>query len=620
MCGFVGFVLRDAGLAPDLAAWSETIRHRGPDQHGEAREGPFGIGTRRLAIQDLSPAGYQPMHGERFILGFNGEIYNHWDVRRELAADGGPGPDAFHGSSDTETVLRAVEHWGIARALAKLNGIYALALWDKTADTLTLARDPLGVKPLNVQRGPDGIRFASELKALRPATGGKLDQVALALFLVFGFVPSPYTLLAGVQKLRPGEILEFRGEYESRSWVQPEAWTRPLDPALTPDQQVRRSIEGAVERQLISDVPVGIALSGGVDSTLIAVLAARHNSDLSSFSIRPAHVDSRVAGADADLAAETARKLGFRHHEIDVRPELVLEESTVLTQLDEPVNEPYILAEILLTRATRQAGVPVLLTGHAADELFLGYEGYDAVQRWHDKNRWPLLGAALPLVDKLPFLSEQQRQDYSLALRGWRRSVPEWYHMSTSAFSIEEAARVTGVHPLDVRLAVDKVLAQAVEAAERLPAAGPLHPLELYSRLDLVLNVTDHYNLRLDRASMSQSVEARVPFEDLDVVNTALRLPHATLLQGGLKGLLKTAFADVVPEEVRNRPKQKFQAPVARWVAEPLAPWIQEWTGRAGEWLDLGTLHSQPHAGRAAARQWSVALLEAWRQEWRLET
>lgn len=233
MCGFVGYVQEApaSGAAggraeAELARWSEIIAHRGPDQHGEVRWGPFGLGTRRLAIQDLTPAGYQPMQGEQFLLGFNGEIYNHWEVRRELAAEG-IGPDAFRGHSDTETVLRAVEHWGIDRALAKLNGIYALALWNKAEGTLTLARDPLGVKPLNVLRGPEGIRFASELKALREFAGGQLDQRALALFLVFGFVPSPYTLLRGVQKLRPGEILEFRGEEVRRSWVQPEAWAAP---------------------------------------------------------------------------------------------------------------------------------------------------------------------------------------------------------------------------------------------------------------------------------------------------------------------------------------------------------------------------------------------------------
>ncbi|WP_040383587.1 asparagine synthase (glutamine-hydrolyzing) [Deinococcus apachensis] len=618
MCGFVGYVQAGPGPRPDLRAWSDVIFHRGPDQGGCVQQGPFGVGTRRLSILDLSPAGNQPMRGERFVLAFNGEIYNHWDLRRALAREG-VGPDAFRGTSDTETVLRAVEHWGVRTTLARLNGIYALALWDTRDASLTLARDPLGVKPLYVQRGPGGVQFASELKALRPHATGGLDREALALYFVFGFVPSPYTLLKGVRKVRPGEVLRIYRDSCRQAWITPEAWEQPLDPGQTPEEQVRATVEHAVERQLLADVPLGIALSGGVDSTLVAVLAARRTSDLSSFSIRPAHAGGPAAGADADLAAVTARMLGFRHHEIAVRPQEVLEESIVLSMLDEPVNEPYILAEILLSRATREAGVPVLLTGHAADELFLGYEGYTSVQRWLSHNRIPLLGAALPLVDRLPFLPDERRQDYRLAIRGWRRPLPEWYVLSTSAFSVEEAATLTGLPAEGVRAAVDGVMREAVDAAGRLPAGRDLHPLELFARLDLVLNVTDHYNLRLDRASMSQSVEARVPFQDLEVVNTALRLPHTTLLQGGLKGLLKDAFADLLPEEIRGRHKQKFQAPVARWVAEPLAPWVEEWTRRAGGWLDLTPLGAQSHPGRAASRRWSVALLEAWRRDWGLE-
>lgn len=618
MCGFVGYVQSASGLRPDLQTWSDLIHHRGPDQGGCAQQGEFGVGTRRLSILDLSPSGNQPMRGERFVLAFNGEIYNHWDLRGALAREG-VRQDAFDGTSDTETVLRAVEHWGVEPTLARLNGIYALALWDTLDQELTLARDPMGVKPLYLQHRDKGVFFASELKALRPYAEGRLDREALALYFVFGFVPSPFTLVQGIRKVRPGEVLRLGAAGCRQTWIEPEAWQRPLDSGRSPAEQVRSSVEDAVERQLLADVPLGIALSGGVDSTLVAVLASRHTSGLSSFSIRPAHAGRPAGETDADVAAATARRLGFRHHEILVQPKVVLEDSAVLGMLDEPVNEPYILAEILLSRATRAAGVPVLLTGHAADELFLGYEGYSSVLKWLSHNRIPLLGAALPFIDRVPFLSPQRRQNYRLAARGWRRPLEEWYGLSTAAFSGGEAAALTGLPPEQVHAAVQQVLADAVAAARRLPAARELHPLELYARLDLVLNVTDHYNLRLDRASMSESVEARVPFQDLEVVNTALRLPHSALLQGGLKGLLKTAFTDLLPEEIRQRPKQKFQAPVANWVAQPLAPWVDGWTRAAGQWLDLACLDGQPHPGRAASRRWSVALLEAWRRELVLE-
>jgi asparagine synthase (glutamine-hydrolysing) len=621
MCGFVGYLLTQPHLnPPDLDAWSRVIAHRGPNQAGSATHGSFGVGTRRLSILDLSEAGAQPMQGERFLMGYNGEVYNHKGVRRELAAEG-VGPDQFRGNSDTETILRALEHWGIEATLPKLNGIYALAIWDKQKCELTLARDPLGVKPLYVLQGSSGVHFASELKAMRPYAGHKMDREALALYLVFGFVPSPYTLLGDVRKLQPGQVLRFSSPTAATqsSFIVPDAYNEPLDPALTPAQQVRKAVEEACERQLLSDVPLGVALSGGIDSTIVAAVAAQRGTGVKSFSIRPAQLTAQVqaqaAGDDASLAARTARRLGFEHFELDVWPGDVLAEDGVMGMLDEPVNEPYVLAEILLSRATSRAGVPVLLTGHAADELFLGYEGYESVQKWHEHNAWPLLGPALTLASRWPLFGPEQRGGYALAAQGWRKPLAEWYGLSTQAFSVGEASQMTGVPTAQVQRAVDHVLQTALEATGRLPSSGPLHPVETYARLDLMLNVTDHYNPRLDRASMSQSVEARVPFEDLAVVNAAMRLPHGTLMQGGLKGLLKTAFHDLLPAEIRDRPKQKFQAPVTQWMEQPLAEWSADNLTRAGGWLDLKPLSHLPSPRRAAARRWSVALLEAWRNE-----
>ena len=624
MCGFVGYLLTPAqlapGLAPDLGTWSDLIAHRGPDQSGTGTSGPFGVSTCRLSILDLSEAGAQPMQTGRYLMGYNGEVYNHQDIRAELAGEG-VGPGHFRGNSDTETILMAIEHWGIGPALERLNGIYALAVWDRQENELTLARDPMGVKPLYVMQDERGVHFGSELKALKPLAGAKLDRESLALYFYFGFVPSPYTLIRGVRKLQPGQVLRFSGPLAApvSSNVLPRAWNVPLDPGLSPAQQVRQSVEAACERQLLSDVPVGIALSGGIDSTIVAAVAATRVPGAASFSIRPAQVPGQAAGDDARLAAVTARRLGFSHHEIEVRPGDLLSEPGVMSMLDEPVNEPYVLAEILLSRATGRAGVPVLLTGHAADELFLGYESYDSLMRWQRNNTLPLLGPALNVASRLPVFAPERRQGYALAARGWRRPVTEWYGMSTSAFSESEAAALTGVAPERVTQLVQGILGAASEAAGRLPGGRELHPLEHYARLDLMLNVTDHYNPRLDRASMSQSVEARVPFEDLDVVNTAMRLPHDTLLQGGLKGLLKEAFHDLLPAEIRDRPKQKFQAPVASWMDQALSGWATGNLTRAGSWMDLSPLAAPATPFRGASRRWSVALVEAWRGELGLE-
>lgn len=616
MCGFVGYLLHTPDTGPHLERWSSLIAHRGPNQAGSGQDGPFGISTRRLSILDLSEAGAQPMQTGRYLMGYNGEVYNHQTIRAELA-QAGVGPDRYRGNSDTETILLAIEHWGIEAALERLNGIYALAIWDRQEQELTLARDPLGVKPLYVMQDQRGVHFGSELKAMQPQAEQVMDRAALALYFVFGFVPSPFTLIKGVRKLQPGQVLCFRGPgaQPQARFIVPQAWTVPLDPALTPVQQVRAAVEGACERQLLSDVPLGIALSGGIDSTIVAAVAASRVPGAASFSIRPAQVAGQAAGDDASLAAITARRLGFQHHEIDVRPGDMLGEARVMSMLDEPVNEPYVLAEILLSRATRQAGVPVLLTGHAADELFLGYESYTSVMKWHGHNALPMLGPALKLASHLPVFAPERRKGYALAAQGWRRPVTEWYGLSTAAFTESEAATLAGVPVEAVRVAVQEVLQTARDAVDRLPSGRELHPLEVYARMDLMLNVTDHYNPRLDRASMSQSVEARVPFQDLDVVNTAMRLPHETLLQGGLKGLLKDAFHDLLPSEIRNRPKQKFQAPVAQWMDQPLSAWANGSLTDAGAWMDLSPLHAPQTIFRSASRRWSVALVEAWREE-----
>lgn len=616
MCGFVGYLLHTPDTGPHLERWSSLIAHRGPDQAGSGQDGPFGIGTRRLSILDLSEAGAQPMQTGRYLMGYNGEVYNHQTIRAELA-QAGVGPDRYRGNSDTETIILAIEHWGIEATLERLNGIYALAIWDRQEQELTLARDPLGVKPLYVMQDQRGVHFGSELKAMQPQAEQVMDRAALALYFVFGFVPSPFTLIKGVRKLQPGQVLCFRGPgaQPQARFIVPQAWTVPLDPALTPVQQVRAAVEGACERQLLSDVPLGIALSGGIDSTIVAAIAASRVPGAASFSIRPAQVAGQAAGDDASLAAITARRLGFQHHEIDVRPGDMLGEARVMSMLDEPVNEPYVLAEILLSRATRQAGVPVLLTGHAADELFLGYESYTSVMKWHGHNALPMLGPALKLASHLPVFAPERRKGYALAAQGWRRPVTEWYGLSTAAFTESEAATLAGVPVEAVRVAVQEVLQTARDAVDRLPSGRELHPLEVYARMDLMLNVTDHYNPRLDRASMSQSVEARVPFQDLDVVNTAMRLPHETLLQGGLKGLLKDAFHDLLPSEIRDRPKQKFQAPVAQWMDQPLSAWANGSLTDAGAWMDLSPLHAPQTIFRSASRRWSVALVEAWREE-----
>lgn len=622
MCGFVGYLLPEGASHPDLEAWSDGIRHRGPDQGGAAVDGRYGVGTRRLSIQDLSPAGSQPMRTDRYVLAFNGEIYNHLELRAELAASGAR---AFRGHSDTETILRAVEQWGIGQTLARLNGMFALAIWDRVEDELTLARDPLGVKPLYYLRAGGGLYFGSELKALAPFSSRNVSPEGLALYLYFGFVPAPYSLVEGVRKVRPGEALVFRGSSMERTRIVPEAWTRPAAPGSAEErlQQVRAAVEAAVERQLLADVPVGLFLSGGVDSCVIAALAAARNPDLVSFSIRPESAAADPGAAhDAEIAARFARKLGLSHHEVLLRPEqLANDVEELLDWIDEPVSELYFAAEVLLSRKAREVGVPVVLTGHGGDEVFLGYPTYEAALKGDRYNAVPFFGPVAGTLAHAPGLAPNVRRNLQGAAAVWRKDPVERYAIVSAVhFSIDDVIALTGLAPDRVRELVQSVLSDALEAVTYLPNGAASSSAELFARMDMLLKVPEHYNMRLDRATMSASVEARVPLQDLELIGLVARLPHQTLMSGGLKGLLKQAFADVVPAEVLSRRKQTFQAPMLSWIRGPLAPWVDAQRSHMPAMFQASLpAWKAPRSTGEAYRSWSLGTLEAWRRALRLE-
>lgn len=621
MCGFVGYLAKqvpyDSRAFPDLAAWGRTIRHRGPDQAGEVRCGHLGLSTRRLSILDLSELGDQPMKGPRYLLGFNGEIYNHLELRKELVGAG----YCFRSGSDTETVLYACEHWGIQGALERLNGMYALAVWDMQAQELTLARDPLGVKPLYFLSSPQGLYFASELKALAPYSDGAVSAEGVSLFLFFGFVPAPYSLLRGAQKVQAGEAIRFSAGETTRYRIVPQLWRmhqggQPSSPASP--EALREAVEGAVRRQLLADVPVGLFLSGGVDSSVIAAVAAKLHPGLSSFSIRP--FDTRAepgAPRDAEIAAQSARRLGLRHHEVDIAPsDFIANVQQLPFLMDEPSCEPYVLAEVLLSRAARAQGVPVVLTGHGADELVLGYPGYGAARRGRLYNRVPLLGPAARAASQWPWLPRHHSANLAGLATVWRQAPLERYAtISAVHFSSEHTRNIFGLTDAYVENLVEGVIAQTEATLCELPRGRTITFLEQFARLDLRLKVPDHYNARLDKATMSASVEARVPFQDLELVAFVLGLSEANLLQGGLKGLLKQAFADDLPKEVLGRRKQTFQAPVLSWMRGPLANWARDrlasLPGRVSPALADPSSYASSEQAYIA---WNLTALETWRE------
>jgi asparagine synthase (glutamine-hydrolysing) len=611
MCGFVGYLIPNPQARPDLKAWSEIIAHRGPDSFGAFSDEAFGVGFRRLAIVDLSEQGSQPMQGLRYALAFNGEIYNHAQLRREL-----PGP--WRGHSDSETLLRAIETWGIGPALERLNGMYALALWDRQERALTLARDPLGVKPLFYLKKGENLFFASEIKALLPHANKHLSREALALYTMLGFVPAPFCLVEGIGKLSPGEIRSY-GTRLHQSFSTYHRWKAQ---ATVHPADLRQAVKQASVGQLMSDVPVGVFLSGGVDSSVVAALAAHSSGGLASFSLRPSATANPQAGFDADMAQRQAQQYGFKHLELSIAPQdYSTDPDGLLNHLDEPVHEPYFLGEERLARAAQEAGVKVVLTGHGGDEVFMGYGSYQAVRKGERYDQIPWLGPTLKTASQFAFFKREQRENFAGAAKVWRQDFVHSYAVRSSVlYSAEQAAQISGLPLEQINALMNQVLQSTLRAVHRLPTPGrPLRPAELAARMDLLLNVAEHYNMRLDRASMAASVEARVPLQDLELLDCVMRIPGNELMKGGLKGLLKHSFSDVLPKAILNKPKHNFQAPIRDWLRGPLAGWAQARMAGLGQHLGIALNWTPPQTTQEAYQLWSLALLEAWRRRWGLE-
>ncbi len=574
MCGIAGIIstktIIDQAVLKSMVG---KIAHRGPNHvatHMEFQSGlSVGLGYCRLSIIDLSPAGNQPManeSGDIWII-YNGELYNHAKLRHELEAKG----HRYCSQSDTETVLHAYEEWG-TKAFARFNGMFAFALYDKRSNSLILARDRRGIKPLYYYWDTRTLAFASELKALLK-TGlihPIVDPTALWLFLCMGYVPSPYSMATGVRKLEPGCFLELcAGKLRIERYARETNLPDRMQDEHTAVMHVRDSVEQAVQRQLMSDVPVGVFLSGGLDSTIVATLASRyHPEPLHTFSVGYSHaegakeIDSRY-NDDFLFARQVAESLRTIHHEVIIENSSSLADLFVqlIFQLDEPMVEPVFMSTHYLSKLARECGVPVVLTGDGADELFGGYDRYFVAQQLALYKKIPGLRLALPFIETVG--------------RSWEigRSAHELKYLLENPSAVESYIRYSSIYRPDQAL---KLLSPAVRAhvdTQALPrlieaSLGPELPfVDQMEHADLLLWVGEHFNPRLDRISMLHSVEARVPFQDDDVVKIALSIPTALKsTRNSRKGLLKRAFADIIPTLARTRPKRSFQAPGAAWM------------------------------------------------------
>src|SRR5438067_8652812 len=563
MCGISGFVNRDKDRLADealLRRMTSVIAHRGPDGSGHFVEGPAALGHRRLSIIDLSQNGAQPMHNEdgTLTVTFNGEIYNHLGLREELIARG----HAFRSRCDTEVLVHGYEEWGEALP-ERLAGMFAFAIWDARRQRLFLARDRLGKKPLYLHQGKERFIFGSEIKSLLEdgSVPRKIDADALDLYLSARYVPAPATMFAGIEKLPPGSCAVYEdGKLSVRRY-----WKTVFPPSTDArsDQELSRELwarlKDATEARLMADVPVGVFLSGGLDSSAIAaqmldLRRERGEGGVKSFSVGYLADDG---SSELDQARRVAKALGTEHREVLVTakdfqrflPDLVW-------HMDEPVADAACVPLYYLSKRAREE-VVVVLSGEGADELLAGYPIYRTML-WMEQLR-----AASPLAAvALAFVRHPKARKY---LRWATLPLEQRYRGVSVAFTDDEKARLTGLPARRVSERLVQRLAQEWAETEGLP------PLERMLELDRRVWLPDDLLVKADKMTMAASQELRVPFLDHRLIEWAAGLPQHLKLRGGVgKWLLRQAARERLPAECTAPGKRGFTVPVSNWFRKQL--------------------------------------------------
>eukprot|EP01037_Dinobryon_pediforme_P016825 gene16825-17006_t len=603
MCGFAGLftpVVRDAEALSSIGVrMASAIIHRGPDDSGVWADEAAGLclSFRRLAIVDLTSAGHQPMHSanNRYVIVFNGEIYNHLAIRAELEALG-QAPD-WRGHSDTETLLAAFVAWGVAPTLQRAVGMFALALWDRKDRVLTLGRDRMGEKPLYYgwtgQEATRAFVFGSELKALRafPGFNNDVSRDALALYMQFCAVPAPYSIYEGIYKLEQGHILAFAPTQDASEPLRSQAYWQLADAArqgqanLITDEadavnQLGAALSEAVKLQSIADVPLGAFLSGGVDSsTIVALMQAQSSRPVKTFTI-----GFDEAGFDeAPHAAAVAKHLGTDHHELRVGADDAKAVIPLLPHLyDEPFADSSQIPTYLVSKMTRQH-VTVALSGDAGDELFAGYNRYFWGDRIWSRVNWmplPLRHGLGKMIENVPVATWDKVGDVLGAGRFVNRLGDKAHKL---------ARRFKTVGPVDdlYRSLVTEwpysksLVPGAKELPTRLDDVEFVHsvatPQERMMLLDSATYLPDDILVKVDRAAMGVSLETRVPFLDHRIVELSWRIPLSMKIrQGQGKWILRQLLYQHVPRELIERPKAGFAIPVGAWLRGPLKDWAEQ--------------------------------------------
>jgi len=582
LCGIAGFFHKDSfryeWAKKCVDRMASAIIHRGSDDFGEWIDGEAGIAFahRRLSIIDLSPAGHQPMVSPsgRYIIIFNGEIYNHLELRKRLVHE--DIRTAWRGHSDTESLLAAIESWGILKALQRSVGMFAFALWDRQERSLTLARDRIGEKPLYYGMQSSVLMFASELKAIMKAPGFKseIDKDVLALYFKYNAVPEPYCIYKGFRKLKPGCILTIRAEDISKNmmpeaksfWSLHQAYQHGLDNPFTGTdaeavEEFERLFRRSVAEQSLADVPLGAFLSGGVDSSaVVALMQSQSNREVRTFTI--GFTDQKFN--EAEYAKAVAKHLGTEHNEVYITPKEALD---VIPQLPDIYDEPFAdssqIPTYLVSQLARQS-VTVSLSGDGGDELFCGYTRYlNASTHWNKINKIPhtirkiLSGSALSLLSDVDGRNEFLARKINAF---GKKDIVSFYDVMVS-------------HCLDhSNFISDSRLLDCTKYSNCFGSGlGALMVIDILGYLPTDILV------KVDRAAMHVSLETRIPLLDYRIVEFAQSLPETMRIKGGeSKWILRQLLYKHVPRNLIERPKTGFGVPIADWLKGPLREWADD--------------------------------------------
>lgn len=651
MCGIVGSFGLDQGrsaLSSTLEFMTATLSHRGPDDSGTwcDADAQVGLGHRRLSIQDISSSGHQPMQssGGRYQIVYNGEIYNFKSLRKELEKSGAK----FGGNSDTEVLLSAIECWGLNNTIAKLNGMWAFALWDKKERQLFLCRDRIGKKPLYIAVLEKGILFGSELKVFSVYTKFKkqISRNSLSLFLKYNYIPAPYSIHESVYKLPAASIFAINlsslqeiqsskdiSKYCSQYWSVKEKFEQGVRDQFSGSEdealdKLHCLLESAVKDRMVSDVPLGAFLSGGIDSSIVVALMQQASSNqVSTFTIGFQEKEYN----EADQARSVAKHLGTNHTELLVTPQEAMD---VIPRLPVVYDEPFAdVSQIptLLVSELARTKVTVCLSGDGADEMFGGYNRYFWGQRiWDNSNS--ASQAISALVGKL--VNNTPTRYWEYLFKAMRPVLPKYMRVDNPGRRFRQLLEVMQAKSPDelyVSLVSHwenpaRIVKGSIEPRTIINNKNEWPDIENYVErmmfMDMVTYLPDDILVKLDRASMALGLEARVPFLDTRVIEFASSIPLSMKIKNNQgKWILRQLLHRYLPKKLIDQPKKGFGVPIGEWIRGPLRDWAESLLEKSRleqeGYLEHGPIRKvwQEHlSGRSDHQQilWSVLMFESW--------